>query len=244
MKDDFLSCLTQEIRDEAIERYLTERRLLELQIEDLQPQVVKVRAYATEVSRRLMRLAFWMIGGDLRECLLRILSIPEDSPWRKYLEGGSAYELHSVQASALRDRVKLRKILIRSYDRAYSWSQRYGKEYIELEAQCAAVNANIQRFQNNAELLTVLSFVKGLDVCGVEKSHFLGGNFTAAELTSVDERLRFHLVSIQNFGVAPPLVLPDLDRAAHPLGDLADRIYEHYCNEVKRLLQAMGRYGY
>ena len=236
--------MTREIRDEVMERYVAERRLIELQVESLQEQVGAVRGCAAATAERMTRLGFWMVQRDLREDLVRTLNIPADSPWRKYLVEGFSYQLHSVQVSALRDRIKLRKILIKAYQRTCSWMLRYSKAYQNFEAECEAVNTNIRDFQKNFELRDVLSFLKGLDTVAAERAHFLGGNFTAEELCSVDEKLRFHLVTVERFDVPPPLLLPDSDALEDSLADFAERIYVYHQAEIKHLIEALGHRGY
>lgn len=244
MKHDFLSALGQEIRDEVMERYVTERRLMELQIESLREQSQEVRNCATELSKRLTRLGFWMRRQETRARLINLLHVPEDSPWLEYLKSGLSYELYSVQVGALRNRIKLRKIIFRSYQKAYGWNDRYVRLYRDLQAECDAVNSNIKDFHRNFDTLTVLNFLKRLDPGVAEKSHFLGGNFSAQELTSIDQRLRFHPVSIGELKVAPPISLPVPDLAQSFLEDLADEVFESHREDVKKLIQTMKSKGY
>jgi hypothetical protein len=244
VKNDFFSMLTQEIRDEVMERYVTERRLIELQTESLNEQVVEVRSCAAETAKRMTRLGFWMIQREMREELAKALNVPENSPWSQYLEEGFSYQLHSVQVSALRDRIKLRKILIKAYQRAYSWMLRYTKTYEDFKAECEAVNTNIKSFQKNFDLRNVLSFLKGLDTVATARAHILGGNFTPEELCSVDEKLRFHTLSIDAFDVPPPLPLPEPNSMEDILSEFAGRIYAYHENEIKHLIEILGRKGY
>ena len=244
MKDDFFACLTREIKDEVMERYVTERRIMEIQIDNLHEMAKGVRATAEETAKRLTRLAYWMLTPQVRGQLIGTLCIPRSSPWRQYLERDFPYEVHSLVVSAFRDRTKLRKIIIKSYDRVYQWMDRYGKAREDLGIECEAVRANVRDFQNNAELQTVLGFLKALDTCGVEKSHFLGGNFTAEELASVEQKLSFKAPAIETLGAPPPLSLPEPHLLEPALARLADTVFDQYRGDARRLMELWGKKGY
>jgi len=244
MKDDFLACLTGEIKNEVMERYVTERRIMELQIDNLHAKAQESRALAVEAGKRLTRLGYWMLTTPMRGQLIAAMHIPHLSPWREYLEKDLPYEVHSVVVSAFKDRTKLRKIIIKSYDRVYQWMGRYSKAREDLETECEAVGTNIKHFQANAELQTVLSFMKALDTCGIEKSHFLGGNFTAQELASVDEKLRFRAPTIETLGAPLPLPLPEPHLMEGTLTRFADTIFDQYRGDARLLMKLWQTKGY
>lgn len=244
MKEDFFTCLTSEIRDEVMERYVTERRVMELQIDEIHERSKVVRRSAAEAAKRLVRLSYWMLTVEMRQRLMRILAIPEASPWREYLEKGNPYDVHSIEVSAFRDRIKLRKIILRSYERMFQRMGRYKDAFENFSAEMEAVKINLNSYRKNFEVSTVLGFLKSLDTCATEKSHFLGGNFTAEELNSVEEKLRFRLPTLEALLIVPPLSLPELHRIEYTLIQLADSIFDHHQNKVKELMQVLGREGY
>ena len=243
-KEDFLACLTRELKDEVMERYVTERRLIELQIEALQEQAHEVRRCAREAAKRLERLGYWMIHPPLRQKLFTILKLPDQSPWREHLEKGISYGLRSIALSAFRNRTKLREIILKAYDRLYQYMELYARAVDDLRAECEAVKTNVQGFQNAAELPVVLSFLKGLDRCAAEKSHFLGGNFTAEELVSVEQKLRFRAPSLDSWDIAAPLSLPGVHDIERALIQLADEIFDYHQSEAKRLIALWERKGF
>jgi hypothetical protein len=185
-----------------------------------------------------------MRDGEMRDKLISFLNLPEDSPWVEFLGKGLSYELYSIHVNALRDRMKLRKLLIKSYERAYGWSRRYRALYEDLRAECDAVNSNIEGFQRNFNVMNVLSFLKSLEPGATEKAHFLGGNFSAYELTSIEQKLRYRPISMYDLSVVAPLSLPVPDHVGRILEDLADEVFELHRGEVKKLIQAMKPKGY
>ena len=244
VKEDFLACLTRELKDEVMERYVTERRLVELQIETLQEQAHEVQRCALEAMKRLERLGYWMIYPPLRQKLVIVLKIPDHSPWREHLVKGLSYGLHSIALGALRKRTKLREIILKAYDRLYQHMGFYTRAVKDLGAECEAVKTNVQSFENAAELPVVLSFLKGLDGCAMEKSHFLGGNFTAEELASVEQKLRFRAPSLDALDIIAPLSLPEPYRVERALTELADEIFDQHQSEAKRLIALWERKGF
>jgi hypothetical protein len=185
-----------------------------------------------------------MLTDSMRLELIEILHIPPGSPWRPYLLEGLEYDLHSIMVSAFRDRTRLRRIVFKSYERAYGWMDRFRGARENLDAEREAVRANIGEFQNNAELMTILSFLKSLDSCAVEKSHFLGGNFTPEELASVDEKLRFRAPTMEALEPLLPLTLPEPSHMERTLRRLADSVFDQYRGDVKKLMELWKSKGY
>jgi len=243
MKYDFFAALSDEIRDEALERFITERRILELQIEDLGEQARRVRGLGVEVGRHVGCLAYWLVNSEMRESLLRLLGISDLSPWKQYVEGAADYGSRFILVGGWRARTKLRRILIELYRRVCQGMARYRAAYEHLSTECEAVNFNISKFQDNSELFAVLSFVKALDTSTAEKSRFLGGNFTPQELSSVENSLCFHPVELCGLGVFPPLRLAEPEHVERDLRNLADEVYSRCPNEIRHLIAVMKARG-
>lgn len=244
MKEDFFSCLTNEIKDEVTERFVTERRIAELQIESLQERAEDVQSVAGETAKRLMRLSYWMIDSAMRKNLIKLLNVPDGSPWTEFLASGAKYELHSIAVSAFRDKTRLKKLIVKAYERVYEWMGKYGEAYEDLREEREAVQDNIRHFHNNFDLQTVLSFLRSLDTCTVEKTQLLGENYSSQELSSIDGKLRFHVPSLQALGILQPLLLPEPHVVEHSLQEIAEDIYEHCRKDVRFLMQIFRPKGY
>jgi len=76
MDEDLVSCLTRQVREDVIENYLTERRLVGLQIEEVQNQAAEVRAQAQRTGRCLHRLIQLMIQPEMVKRLFLYLKVP------------------------------------------------------------------------------------------------------------------------------------------------------------------------
>jgi hypothetical protein len=237
MDEDLISSLTRQIREDILENYLTERRLVGLQIEEVEKLAEGARERALRAGRRLNRVVHLMIHPDMVKRLNTLLNIPQPSFWCDCSQKKPSRRIHFIRVRALTDRAKFRKLLVESYSRLYQWMERYRATFEELGAQCRAVNSNIKHFQQNFDLLTILSFLKSLDTVTLERKQFLGGNFTADELASVDQKLYIPQIKFEDLCVPAPLALPKPESIESSLQELAHEVYRKYEDRVQCLLE-------
>lgn len=237
MEDDLISSLTRQVKEEVIENYLTERCIVGFQIEDVQKQGEEAALLAIKTGRRLSRMAYLMVSPTMQQRLMHILHIPEDSFWATCIQGKFARDTRFIRVRALTDRGKYKKLVLEANARLYQWMAKYAKKYEDLAAECRAVNLNIDKFQKNYDLLTILSFLKNLDSSALERKQFLGENFTAEELASVDQKLYLHHVAIEKLNLPAPLALPRREVAEYALNELAGEIYRIHQGQVKQIME-------
>ncbi len=237
MEDDLITCLTRQVKEEVLENYLAQRRLIELETEDVEARAQAVRTLASEVGKRFTRLGYLMMDAEMLERLIELLQIPEASFWRECLEKPFARGVRFIKVIALTHKGKFRKLVLESYNRLLTWMGRYRDAFQDLELEVRALNINIQAFQSNFDLLTILNFLKSLDVCGLEHKHFLGSNFTAEEIMSVEKKLYIHPIKVERFDLPPPLALPAPPLIQDDLGRLAEDVFRKHHNQIKRLLR-------
>jgi hypothetical protein len=237
MDEDLISCLTRQIREDVIQNYLTERRLIGLQMEDLGQQAAGARTGAQRTGRRLNRLVRLMIHPEMVKKLYALLKIPESSFWNDCSQEEFSRGVRFIRVRALTDRGKFRKLVGEAYHRLYRRMERYRDAYEEVSGQCRAVNSNIKHFQQNFDVLGMLAFLKNLDTCALERKHFLGENFTSEELASVDQTLFIKTINFEDLNVPVPLPLPKPEFLEHPMAELANEVYQKYQKHVQRLLK-------
>jgi hypothetical protein len=237
MEDDLISSLTRQVKEDVLENYLTERRLIELQIEDVQERAGQVQELAADTAKRVARLALLAIRAEMHQDLIKLLKIPEPSFWSEQLAEKRSKGVRFIRVTALTTKTRFKKLFLESYRRLYQWMGKYEKAYGELKAECQAANTNIKAFQNNFDLLTIINFLKGLDTAGIEKKHFLGENFTAQEMASVDQKLYIHSISFEKLDVPVPLSLPTPEVAEHSLSEFSSAVYEKYESQARNLIR-------
>jgi len=236
MEEDLIASLTRQVKEEVIENYLTERRLVELQMEDIAQQAEGLRQRSRKAGRRLNRLALLMVDQELLGRLIALLRIPRPSFWTTCLDPKMARGIRFIRVRALTDKSKFRKLVLEAYHRLFKWMDKYRGGYENLVDECKAVNSNLAAFQRNFDLLAILSFLKTLDTAAIERKRYLGENFTPEEMASVDQKLYLHPVDFGKLDIPEPLSLPKLETIEHLLGDLAQDVYRKHRAQVKRLM--------
>ena len=188
MEDDLVASLTRQVKEEVIENYLLERRLIELQSEHLNSQADDIRRQARVVGRRLTRLSFLMTHSDMRRRLREMLGM-EAGFWDDCLNVMFTRKVPLIRMRALTQKRKFLKLMLESYSRLHFWMKKYKQRYDDLANEHAAVNRNIDAFQKNFDLLAILNFLRNLDMQGIANKKILGDNFTAQEIAELDNNL-------------------------------------------------------
>jgi hypothetical protein len=237
MEDDLISSLTRQVKEEVVENYLTERRIVELQTEDVEDRAGKLREQATETARRLNRLSYLVVSPEMREKLVNLLKIPEPSFWHDSLRMKFSRKIRFIRVRSLTERGKFLKLLLESYRRLYAQMERYRLAYEDLRAETKAVNDNISKFHGNFDLLSIISFLKSLDTTMLERQRFLGENFTAEELASVDRKLYLPTIPFETLKVPEPLSLPKPETMEESIAGFASEIYRRHQIQVRGILQ-------
>jgi len=238
MEDDFLSAMTQEVKEEVINNYLYERRLIEEQIK-----------YAKEIAEHTIQ-----IQGMLYRRFARIYDLlmkPEfikdfafkiglkDAPFKERMANDKEYRkgVRLIKVRGLTDRSKFKKLFLESYKRLHNWNNQYIEAYKELIKECEAVNHNLKKFEDNHDLLTILNFLKSMDVEKITKKHFMGDNFAPEEIASIEKTMRFKPVRVKQFNLIPPPSLPKLTDVKDQMASLADSVYNQRRNKMKNIIK-------
>ncbi len=237
MEDDLVTSLTRQVKEEVIRNYLLERRLIELQIEHINTQAAEIRRLSREVGLRLARLSSLMIQPDMQSRLQELLGTRSCYFWVAFLDVKFKRRVRLIWVRALTKKAKFRKVVLESYSRLFRWMTQYKEQYQELTNECSAVNRNIDSFQKNFDLLSILNFLRNLDTRGIERKKILGDNFTATEIAELDKNLYINPVSMEKLDVPAPLDLPESGSVRGELSNLAEEIFQRYGEEVKKILR-------
>lgn len=157
-----------------------------------------------------------MIHPEMVTKLFALLQVPQSSFWNDCSQEQFARGVRFIRVRALTDRGKFRKLLLEAYLRFYRRMRNYGEIYEELSGLCRAVNNNIKHFQQNFDLLTMLSFLKSLDTCVIERASSCSERISPPRsFASVDQKLYIKLIKFDDLRVPAPLLLlkPDLVEA-------------------------------
>ncbi|HUV49605.1 MAG TPA: hypothetical protein VMW78_01085 [Anaerolineae bacterium] len=238
MHDDFISALTREVKEEVIQNYLYERRLIEEQIhyaEELAQHAAQLQEMLFCRFARMYDLLFET--GFINE-FVNILGLKEP-PFNDRIGKNSKCrkDLRSIKVHGLTDKARFRKLALEAYQRLVTWNNKYTEAHENLEEECKAVNTNLAKFEKNHDLLTIINFLRSMDVGNIVKKHFMGENFTPEELGAVEKSLYFKPVRIEQFNLIQPPQLLDPDAVHKELGALANAVHAKYRNRTKELIK-------
>jgi hypothetical protein len=238
MQDDIVAALTQEIREEVVENYLYERRLIEEQINYVNELAEHVVRLEERLYRRFARIYEYLSEPEFINDFVRLIGMKEVLFQARFRKDPNFREgLRSIEVHGLTYRAKFKKLLVESYRRLLTWNSDYKKAYENLAEESRAVNKNLKKFEQDHDLLTILNFLKNMDVEGIERKHFLGDSFSPEETASVEESLRFKPIRMEQFKLIPPPRLPESNTIQKDLSALADRVYDQCRDRMKALIR-------
>jgi hypothetical protein len=226
--DDFLEALQQSVKREVIENYLHERRLLEVQIEEIEQLAAGLAALEHQLSLRYRRFYIILLDDCYIEDFLRIIGLKR-GPYRD--QPASAQKkfrfraLRFLRTWGLTGRSRYVRLLRRAYERLWEWNRKYTEQYLDLHLETEAVNHNIARFRAGYDVLAILAFFRSLDVHQIQAARFLGGNFRPDEVSSIEKRMNFANISLAKYNFEPPAELPPPAEVEDRLRGLAEGIH-------------------
>jgi hypothetical protein len=236
MEDDFIAAITQEVKEDLIQEYLHERRLMEEQIRHVKGLTEETRELQDQLYKRFARIYELLVESRFVMEFTRLLGLSEPPFFQKFGEHTSFRKgLGFIKALGLTGRGRFRRLVAESYRRLLSWNDQYEDSYQNLRRQTDAVNYNLEKFKRNYDLLTIINFLKDMDVETLQRKHFLGDNFTPEEMASVEKSLQFKSISIRQENLILPVALPPYGAISSELRALADQVYSA-CREKLKVL--------
>jgi hypothetical protein len=238
MEDDIISALTLEVKEEVVEKYLYERRLVEEQINYVKELAESTAKLEAELYKRFARIyGFLSENGHIGQFVgvAGLQAPPFEVRFRE--DSHSKKSLPFIKVWGLSYKAKFKKLLLEAYRRLFKWNEAYREDYENLAAECEAVNRNLKKFEDDFDLLTILNFLKDMDVDFIEKKHFLSDNFTPGEMTSIETTLRFKPVRMEQFGLVSPPSLPNPDKIQKDLNELANCVFGQCSLRIKSLMK-------
>jgi hypothetical protein len=237
MEDDFITALTYEVKEEILEQYFYERRLIELQIPPIYELVQQVKKLERNLMLRFSRLYELMMDDQYITQFNNIIGITYFPFKRGIKHRTSQYKISSIKLKGFTSKGKLKNLLLEQYRTLYQSAEKYRSAWKNLKEECKAVNHNIAKFAKRYDLMVIINFLNSMDPELVMKKYFLGSNFTPDEIGKVGEGLAFKKISFKHFQLAEP---PEISHPAiirKPLVSLAGDIYTTHTDRIKTLLR-------
>ncbi|MBW1741038.1 MAG: hypothetical protein JRJ42_07890 [Deltaproteobacteria bacterium] len=238
MQDDIVVALTQEVKEEVIQNYLYERRLIEEQINYVNELAEHTAHLEEKLYRRFARMYELLIEPEFVSQFVQLVGIRE-ALFEQRFQNGSDYRngLCFIKVRGLTSRAKFKKLLCKSYQRLFAWNKAYKEAYDNLEQESKAVNHNLKKFEMDYDLLTILKFLQDMDIEYLERKHFLGDNFTPEEIGAIEATLCLKPIRIEHFKLILPPDLPEPNAIQRQLGALASCVYGQCQDRIKKLMK-------
>lgn len=234
--DDLISALNQAVKQEIIENYLRERRIVEEETSILLEACSAFQGGVCAWEQNKVRLGRALLTpeGVGRFFALAGLSITPD-----VLAPGP------IEFPPLRGLTRCgryRRLVGRIYRDLWASHEALVKERLEVLALRDEVNQDILGFERNYDLLGLQSYLRSLNPAELQRRRLLGVNFTPGETAEAAAALSFHPLSAQRLGLDAELdrLRPpeDLLPAAQPL---LRQLCRRHPQQVDALWSAPGR---
>jgi len=238
MEDDIVSALTQEVKQEVIENYLYERRLVEEQIGHVNDLSEHTLLLQENLYKRFARIYEFLSETSFISRFARLIGL-ESAPFEARFQKDPDFRkgLRFIKVRGLTQKGKFKRLLVEAYRRLFKWHEVYKDGYDNLKAECQAMNRNLKKFENEFDLLTILNFLRDMDVDFIEKKHWLSDNFTPQEMASVEKSLSFKPIPMEALKLIPPLKLPKAETIQRELNALADCVFGECGGRIKSLVK-------
>lgn len=238
MQDDFITSLTYEVREEVVERYFYERRLIELQISHVHELAQHARKLEQRLHLCFARLYELLIDDHHVTRFTRMTGLKMPLFKKRVAPGAPGHKNSFItRFKMLISRGRFKKLLLKEYQELCGSAERYKSAYENLREECKAVNYNMGKFEKNYDLMIIINFLNAMDPELVMKKYFLGANFTPEEIGAAGEGLAFKKIDLEQFQLTKPPEIPGLKTVHRPLASIARSIYTAHASEVRALLR-------
>jgi hypothetical protein len=236
MEDDIIGALTQEVKEEVVENYLYQRRLIEEQIKHVNELAEQTGELEEAGCEHLTQIYDALKETEFIDEFTKTLGLKDPPCWEWVgRDSRNRSQTGAIKVRGLTERARFKKLILESYRRLFTWTSQYKEAYVDLEEACKAVNHNLKKFEDDYDLLTLLRFLKDMDFEFVEKKHWLSDNFTPEEMASIESTLSFKPIRMEQFKLSPPPSLPKPNTIKRELNALADCVYGQ-CGDIIRTL--------
>ncbi len=186
--DDLVSALQQAVRQEVLENYFLERRVLEEECNIVKEDASSFLGGVAAAVGKRGQLALLLLEPEVAEEFFSYtgLKVPEN------------YQDHDLRPPLPLKRVggmtrcrKYLNLVKAVYTDLWIHCQNLREEYRNLLVLLDEVNADIKRFETNHDMLALTSYMRSLDPQELQRRKIMGVNFSHAETSAAAMRLSF-----------------------------------------------------
>ncbi|MDI6688070.1 MAG: hypothetical protein QME06_07625, partial [Desulfobacterales bacterium] len=126
MQDDFISALTLEVKEEVVQNYLYERRLMEEQIRYAEELAKHASQLQEMLCCRFERMYDLLFETRFINEFVDIIGL-KAPPFNDRIGKDSEYRksLRSIKVYGLTDKTRFRRLTLEAYQRLVAWNNKY-----------------------------------------------------------------------------------------------------------------------
>lgn len=227
-RDDLLDALHYQVKEEVINNYLRERLILEEEIKEYTGRLEKYRIIEAEVREIRDQLACLLVTPQNFQKFFFLLGFsdpPLDRLGRADIEGRAPACPLGLTPRGFTNRGRYINLTLATYGILRQKVDEGQEDAEKLLSLALEINKDIKTFQMNFDLMAIINFLKSLDVDMLVKKKFLGDNFTAAEMSSLEKSLSFKTLNPEADGVRTWPELPPPDEARKLTADFMADVF-------------------
>jgi len=203
--DDFVDALTYAVKEEVVENYFLQRRVIEEELAEVDRLKAEVDDQRRQALRALAELEELLLEEGFRRAFWGQVGLDDPSPATDPEGDWSAGRVWSRSAPGFGWRGRYRGLIketIRSLGRAVEFYREVLGKAVSLAAE---VNGDIDHFHANFDFLALRSMLCQMDPVEVEKKYILGSDIQGQACLDLDSAMRFERVSPPAQGPLPDL---------------------------------------
>jgi len=239
MSDDYLASINYQIKEEVINRYLHERMIIEEEKKEFSEELSAYKSMAEAAGRMRDSLACLLITRENMDRVFSLIGIDELPVfWINPSDAANRAPACPIGLTikGFTDRGRYLDLVIKTF-RQFKQAVEEGRDQGEkLEALADEVNNDIQKFQRNHDIMSIVGFLNSLDIEMLAKKKFMGGNFSPAEIGSIASTMNIKPVKMD---AAPAESWPELPSMKKVKRLVADFVHEIFRAEKDAIRPAL-----
>ena len=233
-RDDFIDALNYQVKEEVASRYFRERLILEEEINEYRESLRSYRQIEAGAGKARDYLACLLLTPFNVARFFEFLGFdapPLGRVGQSALAAGPPSCPQGLTPRGFIKRTRYVNITLDTYQLFREHCAKGEEAANGLINLADEINGDIIKFGANFDLLGIIQFIKSFDQDMLVKKKFLGNNFSADEMGSLEHKLMFRKLDPGKDGVRPWPELPSRHEAEKRtsvfLGEIFQREREH-----------------
>lgn len=239
MNDDLLQFFNYQVRDEIAKRYLMDRRILDEEKNEFNERLAEHQRQEKIMREMTEELEDALLTPENVRLFYQALGFETPPPFSQGLQDGEIrHRACFHEPWGLTRKARYTDLIEGLYRCMYKARMKREKSASQLRDLAAEINADIKRFADNYDVLSIVSLLKelGQDAGAASRVNLTGQNFTGDEVSSLAHTMNFKRINTAKRGLEPWPELPRPRLAQKKIKKLTKMIYKQNRGPIKELL--------